>query len=133
MSSLFGFPHPVNETSARVVAGGVVTMAAATILLDKPAILVPLTYGFAARVLTGAQAESARPAGHPRRHSTHQASRHVLGRTAEAPRSRDGSHHVRHRPGAELRFWSQEGRLRRPWGPDRRCQPGSFFWDLLGL
>ena len=53
MSSLFGFPHPVNENSARVVAGGVVTMAAATILLDKPAILVPLTYGFAARVLTG--------------------------------------------------------------------------------
>jgi hypothetical protein len=45
MSSLFGFPHPVNENSARVVAGGVVTMAAATIL--------PLTYGFAARVLTG--------------------------------------------------------------------------------
>jgi hypothetical protein len=53
MSSLFGFPHPVNENSARVVAGGVVTMAAATILLDKPALLVPLTYGFAARVLTG--------------------------------------------------------------------------------
>lgn len=53
MSSLFGFPHPVNENSARVVAGGVVTMAAATIVLDKPAILVPLTYGFAARVLTG--------------------------------------------------------------------------------
>jgi hypothetical protein len=53
VSSLFGFPHPVNENSARVVAGGVVTMAAATILLDKPAVLVPLTYGFAARVLTG--------------------------------------------------------------------------------
>jgi hypothetical protein len=53
VSSLFGFPHPVNENSARVVAGGVVTLAAATILLDKPAVLVPLTYGFAARVLTG--------------------------------------------------------------------------------
>jgi hypothetical protein len=53
VSSLLGFPNPVNETSARVVAGGVVSMVAATIVLDKPAILMPLTYGFAARVLTG--------------------------------------------------------------------------------
>jgi hypothetical protein len=53
VASLLGFPNPVNETSARVVAGGVVTMATATVLLDKPAVLVPLTYGFAARVLTG--------------------------------------------------------------------------------
>jgi len=50
---LIGFPHPVNETSARVVAGGVVTMVTATIALDQPWILFPLTYGFAARVLTG--------------------------------------------------------------------------------
>jgi hypothetical protein len=53
MPGLVGFPDPVNETSARVVAGGVVAMTAATIVLDKPLILVPLTYGFAARVLTG--------------------------------------------------------------------------------
>ncbi len=52
-SSLFGFPHPVNETSARVVAGGVVSMVTATIAFDQPWILFPLTYGFAARVLTG--------------------------------------------------------------------------------
>jgi uncharacterized protein DUF4395 len=52
-SPLFGFPHPVNETSARVVAGGVVGMVAATVALDQPWILFPLTYGFAARVLTG--------------------------------------------------------------------------------
>lgn len=51
--SILGFPNPVNETSARVVAGGVVTMATATVVLDKPWILAPLTYGFAARVLTG--------------------------------------------------------------------------------
>lgn len=51
--SLLGFPNPVNETSARIVAGGVVTMATATVVLDKPWILAPLTYGFAARVLTG--------------------------------------------------------------------------------
>jgi hypothetical protein len=50
---LFGFPNPVNETSARVVAGGVVAMASATVVLDQPWILAPLTYGFAARVLTG--------------------------------------------------------------------------------
>lgn len=53
MASLFDFPNPVNETSARIVAGGVVTMATATIAFDKPWLLVPLTYGFAARVLTG--------------------------------------------------------------------------------
>jgi hypothetical protein len=50
---LFSFPHPVNETAARVVAGGVVGMAAATVALDQPWLLVPLTYGFAARVATG--------------------------------------------------------------------------------
>jgi hypothetical protein len=53
MSGLIGFPDPVNETSARVVAGGVVGMTAATIAFDQPWILLPLTYGFAARVLTG--------------------------------------------------------------------------------
>lgn len=53
MGELLGFPNPVNETSARVVAGGVVAMSTATIALDRAWILVPLTYGFAARVLTG--------------------------------------------------------------------------------
>jgi hypothetical protein len=53
VAKIIGFPNPVNETSARVVAGGVVAMSTATIALDQPWILVPLTYGFAARVLTG--------------------------------------------------------------------------------
>jgi hypothetical protein len=53
MAAVIGFPNPVNETSARVVAGGVVAMATSTVVLDKPWVLVPLTYGFAARVLTG--------------------------------------------------------------------------------
>jgi hypothetical protein len=53
MSELFAFPNPVDEVSARLVAGGVVTMAAATIALDEPRLLAPLVYGFAARVLTG--------------------------------------------------------------------------------
>lgn len=52
-SALFNFPDPVNETSARVVAGGVVAMAGSTVAFDQPWLLVPLTYGFAARVLTG--------------------------------------------------------------------------------
>ncbi len=51
--TLFRFPNPVNETSARVVAGGVLGMASATVILDQPWILFPLTYGFAARVVTG--------------------------------------------------------------------------------
>jgi hypothetical protein len=50
---LLGFPNPVNETAARLVAGGVVTMSATTVVLDKPVLMVPLAYGFAARVLTG--------------------------------------------------------------------------------
>jgi hypothetical protein len=50
---LFGFPNPVNETAARVVAGGVLAMASATIAFDEPWLLFPLTYGFAARVATG--------------------------------------------------------------------------------
>ena len=52
-SDLFRFPNPVNETSARVVAGGVLAMTSATVILDQPWILFPLTYGFAARVATG--------------------------------------------------------------------------------
>jgi hypothetical protein len=50
---LIGFPNPVNETSARVVAGGVVAMSTAAIALDQPWVMLPLVYGFAARVLTG--------------------------------------------------------------------------------
>lgn len=49
----FSFPNPVNETSARVVAGGVVTMAGAAVVADQPWIMFPLVYGFAARVATG--------------------------------------------------------------------------------
>lgn len=49
----FGFPHPVNETSARVVATGVVAMATSASLADQPWIMVPLAYGFAARVAAG--------------------------------------------------------------------------------
>lgn len=49
----FSFPHPVNETSARVVASGVTAMAAVAAVGDQPWLMVPLVYGFAARVATG--------------------------------------------------------------------------------
>ncbi|MCB1016662.1 MAG: DUF4395 domain-containing protein [Acidimicrobiales bacterium] len=52
-SELFSFPNPVNETSARVVAGGVVAMTALFLLTGWSWVLVVLTYGFVARVLTG--------------------------------------------------------------------------------
>jgi hypothetical protein len=47
------FPNPVNETSARVVAGGVVAMSVTAVAADQPWLLVPLIYGFAARALAG--------------------------------------------------------------------------------
>ena len=53
MSALWQFPHPVNEVSARLVAAGVALLCSATLVLDEPLLLVPLAYGFVARVLTG--------------------------------------------------------------------------------
>jgi hypothetical protein len=52
-TSLFSFPNPVNEVAARVVAGGVVTMCVLAFALGQPWLLVPLAYGFWARMLTG--------------------------------------------------------------------------------
>lgn len=52
-SSLFSFPHPVNEVSARLVAGAVVIMCVAAIALDQPWLVAVIAYGFVARVLTG--------------------------------------------------------------------------------
>lgn len=53
MRSLFRFPNPVNEVSARLVATGVVVMGVTFLVLGSGWVLVPLTYGFVARVLTG--------------------------------------------------------------------------------
>lgn len=50
---LFSFPNPVNETSARLVAAGVVAQAVAFLVWREGWMLVPLVYGFAARVLAG--------------------------------------------------------------------------------
>jgi hypothetical protein len=53
VSGILGFPNPVNEKAARVVAG--VVLAAAVVILATGWLwlLVPLAYGFWARVLTG--------------------------------------------------------------------------------
>src|SRR6202790_3303124 len=50
---VFRFPNPVNEYAARTVAAGVLVMAVAAIAFRQPWILIPLAYGFWARVLTG--------------------------------------------------------------------------------
>jgi hypothetical protein len=56
--SVIGFPNPVNEVAARTVAGGVVVLSLATLLLSFADerflwLTVPIALGFVARVLTG--------------------------------------------------------------------------------
>lgn len=53
VEQLFSFPNPVNETSARLVATGVVAMAAAYLTTGWGLVLAAMTYGFWARLLTG--------------------------------------------------------------------------------
>jgi hypothetical protein len=52
-STLFRFPNPVNEVSARLVATGVALISLAALGFRQHWLLVPLAYGFVARVLTG--------------------------------------------------------------------------------
>lgn len=52
-AALFSFPSPVNEVSARLVAGGVVVMCLLTIGLNLRWATAVIAYGFVARVLTG--------------------------------------------------------------------------------
>jgi hypothetical protein len=53
MSDLFAFPDPVNETSARLVAGAVAVLAVLTIAFQQGWLIPVLAYGFVARALTG--------------------------------------------------------------------------------
>jgi hypothetical protein len=53
MAGLFSFPDPVNETSARLVAGTVAVLAIVTIAFQQGWIIPVLAYGFVARALTG--------------------------------------------------------------------------------
>jgi hypothetical protein len=53
MKNFFSFPNPVNDAAARTVALGVWTMAVIALVVNTPWLLIPLTYGFAARVAAG--------------------------------------------------------------------------------
>ena len=53
MRALFSFPNPVNETSARLVAGSVAVLSVLTIAFQQGWAIPVLAYGFLARVLTG--------------------------------------------------------------------------------
>jgi hypothetical protein len=50
---LLSFPNPVNETSARIVAGTVAVLAVIAIAFQQGWLLPVLAYGFLARALTG--------------------------------------------------------------------------------
>jgi hypothetical protein len=52
MRTLFRFPDPVNEVSARLVAAGVVVMCG-LVLAGRTWVIALLAYGFVARVATG--------------------------------------------------------------------------------
>jgi hypothetical protein len=51
--TLFSFPNPVNEKAARVVAGVVLATVVVVLATGWYWLLIPLAYGFWARVLTG--------------------------------------------------------------------------------
>jgi hypothetical protein len=53
LARLFSFPNPVNEVSARIVAGGVVVLALAAIVSGQGWLVALIAYGFVARVATG--------------------------------------------------------------------------------
>jgi Domain of unknown function (DUF4395) len=50
---LFSFPNPVNETSARLVAGAVAVISVLAIAFQQGWLIPVLAYGFVARALTG--------------------------------------------------------------------------------
>lgn len=52
MRTLFSFPDPVDEVSARLVAAGVMALCLA-VLAGATWLIAPLAYGFVARVATG--------------------------------------------------------------------------------
>jgi Domain of unknown function (DUF4395) len=53
VTTVFSFPNPVNEVSARLVAGGVVVLSLLTIASGELWVTAVIAYGFVARVLTG--------------------------------------------------------------------------------
>ena len=53
VATLFSFPNPVNDKAARTVAGVVLAGVIVTLVTGWFWLLIPITYGFWARVLTG--------------------------------------------------------------------------------
>lgn len=53
MRKVFSFPNPVNEVSARLVAGGVVVLTLVILAFHETWLIAPLAYGFVARVASG--------------------------------------------------------------------------------
>jgi hypothetical protein len=53
VQGLFAFPNPVNEKAARTVAGVVLAIVLVILVTGWYWLLIPLTYGFWARLLTG--------------------------------------------------------------------------------
>ena len=53
MREFFSFPNPVNEKAARTVAAGVFAAVIVTLISGWYWLLIPITYGFWARVLAG--------------------------------------------------------------------------------
>ena len=53
MTKLLNFPSEVNDTSARIVATGAVAMSLGYAVTGWAWLLIPLTYGFIARVASG--------------------------------------------------------------------------------
>ena len=53
MRALLSFPNPVNDTSARLVAGAVALISVFTIAFQQGWLIPVLAYGFLARALTG--------------------------------------------------------------------------------
>lgn len=53
MREFFSFPNPVNDKAARTVAAGVLLGVGLTLVTGWYWLLIPITYGFWARVLAG--------------------------------------------------------------------------------
>jgi hypothetical protein len=53
LKQCFSFPDPVNEVSARLVAGGVVLLSATILVAQAPWLVALLALGFVARVAAG--------------------------------------------------------------------------------
>ena len=122
-SSLFGFPHPVNETSARVVAGGVVSMVTATIASRSAVDPLPPDLRVRGPGPDRTEAQSSRTDRHPGRDPATRGPPPLLARTAQALGSGHGPRPVRLVTTALLRVRPQAAGLWPPRRPRRGRHP----------